>query len=98
MTATATEPAAPQSPEMTTPDLSRRLCYILASAAERLGVPHDENADFEDLARAIIITAQVDRTRLPPHEYRWIWGIWQIFRKHRLGGDGSPTPFPPPAA
>jgi hypothetical protein len=69
--------------EMGASDISRRVCHLLRSAADRLGVPHDESCDFEDLARAIVLAAQVDRAKLGPQEYRHVWQVWQIFRRHR---------------
>jgi hypothetical protein len=70
--------------EMGASDISRRVCHILRSAAERLGVAHDEGTHFEDLARGIVLAAQVDRTKLQPQEYRSVWAIWQVFRRHRI--------------
>ncbi len=94
----ATEPVvASPAPEMTAPDLSRRISHLLREAAVQVGLRHPEDADFEDLARAIILQAQSDRSKLAPEDYRRVWGIWQIFRRHRLGEDGRPAPFPPVA-
>jgi hypothetical protein len=75
--------SAPELVEMGASQISRRVCHILRSAADRLGVPHDEGAHFEDQARAIVMAAQVDRAKLAPQEYRSVYGIWQIFRRYR---------------
>jgi hypothetical protein len=44
----------------------------------------------------IVLAAQADRAKLPPQEYRWVWGIWQVFRWHRIADADAPAP--PPAA
>jgi hypothetical protein len=63
----------------------------VAAAARKQGahgrrVSRPAGAHTQWLARSGASTA----AKRPPQEYRCVWQIWQIFRRHRLGEDGTP--------
>jgi hypothetical protein len=70
--------------EWSNTELARRVDFMLSEAAKKLGIPYDAGLHFETLARDIVVAAQ-GGDRLLPAEYRTVWQIWSIFRRHTHG-------------
>jgi hypothetical protein len=83
----ALEAAAWPTREWSTPELMRRLDYILAGAAKQVGLPYGGGYDFEGFAGAIVAAAQAGG-KLDPCEYRRVFGIWSVFPQHSGSRDG----------
>ncbi len=60
----------------------RIFAAMLRKAAIVVGVPYDDYGyDLPRLAEAIV-TASQRGAKLPPADYRVVYGIWDLFRRH----------------
>jgi hypothetical protein len=68
---------------MSSPELSRRIGWILEEAAKKVAVPLPDGAcvPLESLAYEIMLAVK-GGAKLPAGDYRAVYGIWSIFRRH----------------